>query len=190
MKIKNKKLFALYIFAFIILILLILVRGAQKIILVILFWIIGNYIYAENIGWRKISELYKFKRSEYLILEKRIFGFVYFGDQEIGNILTILISDKGILLKPIILFRFGRPPIFIPWDEIFEMVIQDISVPKTSVNLITKGIDRAFGPLYANLKLKKLPDFVLIVPWKQAYVNNVPKSIELKYEEGIDLNKG
>ena len=190
MKIKNKRLFTLYIFAILLLILLIVVNGYLKLIVFIILYCVANFISAVNEGWRMVSELYKLKHSEFYIFEKPIYGWTYFGKGDIGNGISTFIGDKGILLKAFLLFRIGRPPIFIPWDEMSSIYFQRTSVPASSINFIRKHFDKLSDKIFTNIKLKKLPDFVLIVPWKKMYVDHVPKSIQLKYEEGIDLKKG
>ena len=84
----------------------------------ILFWILISYLIALVSGWRKLAEYYKRPEGMLLTGAKGMLTSLYLNKSSYSKSVFIRVDDIGMHLSVIILFRFGHPPLFIPWSDI------------------------------------------------------------------------
>lgn len=150
-----------------------------KILIFVLFWLLISFIMASSSGWRDLARNYKVKLDEFKGGLKT-FGGCYIGNVSYGNMLHVAVNKDGILLKMIIIFRFGHSTIFLPWDSISKVQIKKTSQPEESKNKIVKLVDKMSNNVFGQLKLSNLPEYKLVIPWIIDFNKYIPKSIEVQ----------
>ena len=82
----------------------------------VLLWLSVSMLSAKLGAWSKLSNSY----AAYGLPTGKMFRFrsARLGKVNYNNALNVQVSSRGLYLVPIILFRFGHPPILIPWRDI------------------------------------------------------------------------
>ena len=110
-------------------------------------WLIVSLILAHMSGWSGLARVYYFPgefQGKRWSLESAMLNLVRY-----KSCLVVGANGEGLYLRPIIVFRFGHPPLFIPWSEISVQPVKSIffghselcfqQVPRTSLK-IGKGL--------------------------------------------------
>ena len=79
-------------------------------------WLLVGTILAWKSGWSALAERYSASTRP---SGTAIFGQVTkFGSVSEGNVTRIIVAQEGLFLEAILLFRFKRPALLIPWTMI------------------------------------------------------------------------
>ena len=156
---------------------------------IIVLWIASSYSLAREHEWKKLSSLYKIKYEEKKLLKTKHkkLGSGYIGKIHLVGMYKVKICDKGILINVLFLFYPSHKPILIPWSDILRINIQNIPTPKESTSSFRKEIEVIWNEIYANIKLKSLKEFYLIIPWKREFIGRIPPSVKVEFDEEVDL---
>lgn len=89
-----------------------------------LFWMAAVYVISRFGGWSRLAASFPATRPA----TGEAFGwcsarFANFANY--SNCLNITVSSTGIHIEPIIFFRIGHPPLFVPWDVVTELRLKD-----------------------------------------------------------------
>ena len=125
-------------------------------------WIIISFLISVLGGWRSLSQYY---RSKPYNIKKR-WNFQSTAMRFMtgyGNCLNICVTDRGLLLSVLFLFRVGYPPLLIPLD--------DIRVEKYK-SWFMKGV---------KLKFRKVPNIPLHL--KEKLAREINQEIEGRWNE-------
>ena len=79
----------------------------------------------------------------------------------------------GVVIKKPLPFSLFMPPIFIPWVEI-EQVSFVSNIEGEPCAKMIKGISSLE---YVKIDLKQFKEFLIIIPWQDIYVENLPKQL-------------
>lgn len=82
-----------------------------------LLWLGVSFVIAQIGGWATLAQVYhftgEFRGERWSLQSARMrWGTGY------NSVLTVGANQEGLYLAPLILFRFGHPPLFIPWYDI------------------------------------------------------------------------
>ena len=81
------------------------------------FWLLIGGLLALISGWRSVAA--RFPAGDIPPDGERFSGQVSgFGIVGENNVTRVLVSTAGLHLSAILPFRFGRPPILVPWDQV------------------------------------------------------------------------
>jgi len=147
-------------------------------VIFIIIWIFGMNQDAKRSGWKTLAE--HFSSIPYGL--KRNFNAInaIIGNLSYSGMLRVSFESKGLLLKVLWLFAFGHKTIFIPWTSISKITIKrdiDLEVNKNIISrILLKGSEKKF----AELKIKKIPEAVIILQWNSEFQNKVPKNIKVE----------
>ena len=92
----------------------------QFVVVFAAFWALMSYVIAMIGGWTRLAEDYRAnnafegKRWRFQSASMRL-GTSY------GNVLTVGAGPEGLSLEVFLLFRFGHPPLLIPWSDIQKL---------------------------------------------------------------------
>ena len=83
----------------------------------LVFWLLLNFIVSRLTGWARIASHYrnvggftgKVWRFQTITTRR---GMAYKGNMNVGA------DSRGLYLSLFFLFRFGHPPVFVPWGDI------------------------------------------------------------------------
>ena len=96
-------------------------------------WIIGTFS-----GWRRLAHVCPGQvdiPAEKMISFQNL-GFGRFTSY--NNCVSFGVSDQGLYIRVMVLFRIGHPPIFIPWDNlVFEECKLWKMIPAVRINVVT-----------------------------------------------------
>ena len=137
----------------------------MEILLKLLFftgvWVAICYGIALTGGWNVLAEHY-LDKSDFQG-ERFRFRSGQIGKASYGSCLTLGASPRGLYLATLVMFRFGHPPLFIPWEDIsitskkqwFVSLVQlEFSkAPGTTLDIskgIAHNIARASGGRFKN----------------------------------------
>ena len=81
-----------------------------------LFWCGVIFLVAYLSGWATLARVYRF--DGYFQGRQWSFQSAQIGWGNYNGVLTVGANWEGLYLKPFFLFRFGHPPLFIPWYDI------------------------------------------------------------------------
>lgn len=85
-----------------------------------LFWTGIVYLISRISGWADIAK--SFPGGDTAEGETVYFSSLRAGRMSAySNCLTVTVSHRGIHIKPLIFFRPGHPPLFIPWDVVNDL---------------------------------------------------------------------
>src|SRR6185437_8014737 len=80
-------------------------------------WILTGYLVALTSGWRQLATRFRIqtpftgRKWHMQSASMRLFS-------NYNGVLTIGADETGLFMVPMILFRIGHSPLFIPWNEI------------------------------------------------------------------------
>ncbi len=86
----------------------------------IAFWLLCFWLVAQLGGWASLAETFATDRppaGETFDWTSGKCNFI----STYNNCLTVSVSDEGIRIRPMLLFRFAHKALFIPWDAIARM---------------------------------------------------------------------
>ena len=89
-----------------------------------------------------------------------------------NNVFSGITAD-GVVIKKSFPFSLLMPPIFIPWVEI-EQVSLVSNIDGEPGSKMNKGISSLE---YVKIDLKQFKEFLIIIPWQDKYVENLPKQV-------------
>lgn len=84
------------------------------------FWCTVYWLIAEWGGWKSLAKLYATKQQN----DGEVFSWVSARLSFISNYrncLTVSVSDAGVRVQPMLLFRFSHAPLFFPWHAIVAL---------------------------------------------------------------------
>jgi hypothetical protein len=80
-------------------------------------WVLTTYVLAMLSGWNLLSKRFRYIGGYYgktwPFQSARMRTFVHF-----GNALTMGADESGLYMAVFPLFRFGNPPLLVPWSEV------------------------------------------------------------------------
>ena len=127
-------------------------------------WIIISALISYLGGWWSLSQYYHSRPSN--IRKKWLFQTAAMRFMTgYGNCLNVCVTDRGLLLSVFFIFRFGHPPLLIPWE--------DIRVEKFN-SWMMKGI---------RLNFSKVPNVPLIL--RKGLAQNINDEIDGKWNEAL-----
>lgn len=125
-------------------------------------WIIVSALISYLGGWWLLSQYYQSRPSN--IRKKWFFQTAAMRFMTgYGNCLNIGVTDQGLSLSVLFIFRFGHPPLLIPWE--------DIRVEKFN-SWMMKGVKLTFN---------KVPNVPLIL--RKRLARNINDEIDGKWKE-------
>ena len=128
-------------------------------------WIIVSALISYLGGWWALSQYYLSKphsvRKKWLFQSAAMRFMTSY-----GNCLNVGVTDRGLLLSVLFLFRFGHPPLLIPWE--------DIKLEKYS-SWMMKGVRLNFSkvpnvPLYLREKLVRKINDEIDGKWNEIFI--------------------
>ena len=81
-----------------------------------LFWMGITFLLGQLGGWAALAQVYRFDgqfHGDRWGMQSGRLGFVNY-----NHVLTVGANSEGLYMKPLFFFRFGQPPLFIPWYDI------------------------------------------------------------------------
>ena len=87
---------------------------------ILFFWCLVYWLIAELGGWKSLAKIYATEqenRGDIYSWVSSKFSFV----SNYRNCLTVSISEAGIRVQPMLLFRFCHQPLFFPWSAILAL---------------------------------------------------------------------
>ena len=84
------------------------------------FWLLCFWLVAQLGGWASLAETFATDRppsGETFQFSSGKCNFI----SSYNNCLVVSVSDEGVRIHPMLLFRFAHRPLFIPWDKIAVM---------------------------------------------------------------------
>lgn len=90
-------------------------------ILFVSIWFVVSFMWGILSGWMKISRIYKKPKNlkfkgKWLVSNSFKSGLLFMSGYH--RIVMFGVSDEGLFIKMMFLFRIGHPPLFIPWNKI------------------------------------------------------------------------
>lgn len=83
------------------------------------------------------------------------------------------ILKNGVVIKKPFPFSYLMPPIFIPWNEIERVsILTGIDGGPDS-----KKVKMFSSSEYAQIDLKRFKEYLIIIPWKPVYLDNIPNGL-------------
>jgi hypothetical protein len=95
-------------------------------IVVPLFWMVLTQFVARISGWRSLAEAYPSIADPTGPLLRFQSAGLRMGSNY-GGILNVATDAQGISLSVVLLFRFGHPPVFVPWGDIQAEMVEGFS---------------------------------------------------------------
>lgn len=83
-----------------------------------LFWCFVVWLLAQVGGWARLGAM--FPAGDEPAGERFDFQSFRMGVANYKNIVTVVLSEKGLYLRPFFLFRIGHPPLLIPWNQLLD----------------------------------------------------------------------
>lgn len=80
-------------------------------------WVTSFWLIAELGGWGSLAKVFETNRQpsgDQFIFVSGKCNFI----STYNNCLSVAVTDEGIRLQPMLLFRFAHKPLFIPWSAI------------------------------------------------------------------------
>jgi len=147
-------------------------------VICIIGWILECNQFAKRSGWKTLAE--HFSNIPYGLNKKfnTLTGII--GKYTYRGMLRVSFEDKGLLLKVLWLFSFGHKKIFIQWYDISKIIIKGILELEGNKNIISRILLKGSEKKFAELKLKKMPRAIVILPWNSEFQNKVPKNIKVE----------
>ena len=84
----------------------------------IVFWIILSYLISLVSGWGTIAKYYRRPEGMLLSGAKGFLTSLYLNRSNYTKSVHIRVDDFGMHLSVLFFFRFGHPPLFVPWSDI------------------------------------------------------------------------
>ena len=84
----------------------------------IAFWIVLSYLISLVSGWGMIAKYYRRPEGMLLTGAKGFLTSLYLNRSNYRKSVYIRVDDFGMHLSMLFLFRFGHPPLFVPWSDI------------------------------------------------------------------------
>lgn len=136
----------------------------QFLIVFICLWLFISVSISYISGWWSLSQYYRTKTYNF----KKIWRFQTIAMRMMaryGGCINIGVTDKGLFLSVLFLFRFAHPPLFIPWE--------DISAEKYNF-LFIKSVKLSFSkvpnvPLYLRDKLARNINAEIDGRWNEVF---------------------
>jgi len=137
--------------------------------------LVANFIYwLRVLKWYPISRAFPLNASgpehESMLLN---YGKANICGHYARNKVISGILQKGVVIKKPFPFSYLMPPIFIPWSEVERVSIVSNLEGKPD----SKKISLFSSSEYAKIDLKHFKDYLIIIPWKQGYVDNIPRGL-------------
>jgi len=80
------------------------------------WWLLITSLLLWVTGWRRLAAAFPGgPRPEGEVLRGQVYGF---GRVNENNVTNAIPTRDGLYLYPMVLFRFRRPPVLVPWDRI------------------------------------------------------------------------
>ena len=134
----------------------------QPILGFVFIWIVISALISYLGGWWSLSQYYQSRPHN--IRKKWLFQTAAMRFMTgYGNCLNVAVTDRGLLLSVLFIFRFGHPPLLIPWE--------DIRVEKYN-SWMMKGI---------RLNFTRVPNVPLIL--RKGLARNINDEIDGKWNE-------
>ncbi|MEI7833330.1 MAG: hypothetical protein WCJ56_09045 [bacterium] len=89
------------------------------IVFFICIWCLVSLVLSLISGWYRMAKIFRSVRKpegKYFRWQSGIIWYVNY-----NNVLNIHVSEEGIFISLIWLFSFGSPPLFIPWNDIYNL---------------------------------------------------------------------
>ncbi|PKL91794.1 MAG: hypothetical protein CVV21_07140 [Candidatus Goldiibacteriota bacterium HGW-Goldbacteria-1] len=84
----------------------------------IVFWIVLSYLISLVSGWGTIAKYYRRPEGMMLTRAKGFLTSLYLNRSSYKKSVYIRVDDLGMHLSVLLFFRFGHPPLFVPWSDI------------------------------------------------------------------------
>jgi hypothetical protein len=79
-------------------------------------WLLIGTVLAELSGWPGLARRYRAATApEGAHLSGQVVSFGWCSER---NVTRLVVSAEGLYLRPMILFRFRRPPLLVPWHDL------------------------------------------------------------------------
>ena len=86
-------------------------------LLFLALWLVVSFLIAVFGGWRQLSRSYR-ASSDFMGERWRFRSISMRWATGYNNVITIGADPTGLYLSVFFLFRFGHPPLFLPWTEL------------------------------------------------------------------------
>jgi hypothetical protein len=139
-------------------------------------------LWARKGGWRKLVSYYKINKKISMNQKIRCTGDCYIGNVSYLGFLKIFTNNEGVLIKVNFIFRIGYPSIFIPFSELTQITIKNTPFPEHYINFIKK-LYKFTDVIYAQLILRSMPDFILIIPWRKEFLKSIPPTVKIIFKD-------
>jgi len=144
--------------------------------------VIANFVY-----WFRVIKWYSIRKAFPLNVAASKHQDIYlqFGKANIdghhmrNNVFSGIMADGVVIRKPFP-FSLFMPPIFIPWVEI-EQVSLVSNIEGEPGSKMIKGISSLE---YVKIDLKQFKEFLIIIPWQDIYVKNLPNQLTTNMGKG------
>ena len=114
-------------------------------------WSTIVFLLSKLSGWDKLAEKY----GDRQLFQDQIFHFcsLYIGSVRYKSAINIGVSEAGLYLNPLIVFRLSYPPVLIPWNHISDFEEKSVWLMKYYV----------FNVGYPTITTIKMPSRVFTV---------------------------
>ena len=145
-------------------------------ILFVLMWFTVSFIISKKSGWSILKDKFGLSRSENFARNIKLkLGSGNINGVSFANCLRVGANEYGVLLKMLFLFRFGHPPLFIPWSA-----IKEISTKENNENTgLLSAFKNFMAGKYYNIMLNEFPDFNFKILQGTYEASSVPKYYNL-----------
>ena len=89
----------------------------RVLIIFLLFWIGGVFAISRFGGWNKLADKYRAKITFHGKLWHYQSGWTKIGFAYRYSLL-VGVNQDGLYIRPVLIFRWCHPPLFIPWEEL------------------------------------------------------------------------
>lgn len=83
-----------------------------------LYWCFVVWLIAKLGGWSRLAKRYRTEEAPEGTLHGSVSARI--GLASYNGMLSCVTNEFGLFLKPMVLFRCGHPPLFIPWSEFHD----------------------------------------------------------------------
>lgn len=122
-------------------------------------WLTVLFLLTKLSGWDKLAEVYGDRQP----FQGKVFHFcsAYIGSVHYKSVINIGVSEAGLYLNPLMIFRLSYPPVLIPWNQIngfeeksfwlMKYYIFNVGYPKITTIKIPSKIFTVYPEILAQL---------------------------------------
>jgi hypothetical protein len=154
--------------------------------IIIILLIIFNLHLSKSVsiasGWKILSIQFGTYREYRIELPETIIPFYGFINH-FKYPLRLSFNSNGIILKVILLFRFGHQNLSIPWSAISKIIIRNVLNTERRIGNIERLSLIGSNAKYGELKLKNFKDIKIELPWTDEFEKSIPEHIHIEMKD-------